>query len=185
MQRSFSVQVVARRWTKLTAMTIGFTLLLAPTAYDLQTASTAHTGAIPSAGPDNSFTGPGGGGGFGATGGGPGGGLGGATIVSSELTAALQANSGDYRWVAATTGDNEAATLQLASGRPVMALGGYNGTDPAISLAAFQQLVARGEIHYYMLDQGGFIGSTSAQSSTAYAIQQWHATTFTATTIRT
>jgi hypothetical protein len=181
-------------------MTIGFTLLLAPTAYALQTASTAHTGAIPSAGPDNSFTGPGsgarfggatgggfgrlgpgGGRGFGATGGRPG--LGGATIVSSELTAALQANSGDYRWVAATTGDNEAATLQLASGRPVMALGGYNGTDPAISLAAFQQLVARGEIHYYMLDQGGFIGSTSAQSSTAYAIQQWVTTTFTATTI--
>src|SRR6476469_2807452 len=112
MQRSFSVQVVARRWTKLTAMNIGFTLLLAPTVYALQTASTAHTGAIPSAGPDNSFTGPGsgarfggatgggfgrlgpgGGRGFGATGGGPGGGLGGATIVSSELTAALQANS--------------------------------------------------------------------------------------------
>ena len=197
-----TAQVVARRWTKLTAMTIGFTLLLAPTAYALQTASTAHTGAIPSAGPDNSFTGPGGGArfggatgggfgrpgpgggrGFGATGGGPGAGLGGATIVSSELTAALQANSGDYRWVAATTGDNEAATLQLASGRPVMALGGYNGTDPAISLAAFQQLVARSEIHYYVLDQGGFIGSTSAQSSTAYAIQQWVTTTFTATTI--
>jgi hypothetical protein len=197
-----TAQVVARRWTKLTAMTIGFTLLLAPTAYALQTASTAHTGAIPSAGPDNSFTGPGGGArfggatgggvgrlgpgggrGFGATGGGPGAGLGGATIVSSELTAALQANSGDYRWVAATTGDNEAATLQLASGRPVMALGGYNGTDPAISLAAFQQLVARREIHYYVLDQGGFIGSTSAQSSTAYAIQQWVTTTFTATTI--
>ena len=202
-----TAQVVGRRWTKLTAMTIGFTLLLAPTAYALQTASTVHTGAIPSAGPDSSFTGPGGsarfggatgggfggafgrlgpggGRGFGATGGGPGGvGLGGATTVSSELTAALQANSGDYRWVAATTGDNEAATLQLASGRPVMALGGYNGTDPAISLAAFQQLVARGEIHYYVLDQGGFIGSTSAQSSTAYAIQQWVTSTFTATTI--
>ena len=98
--------------------------------------------------------------------------------MSSELTAALQANGGDCRWVAATTGDNEAATLQLASGRPVMALGGYNGTDPAISLAAFQQLVARGEIHYYVLDQGAFIGSTSAQSSTAYAIQHCNATVY-------
>jgi 4-amino-4-deoxy-L-arabinose transferase-like glycosyltransferase len=199
--------VLARRWTRLTAVTVGFTLLAAPTAYAVQTASTAHTGAIPSAGPDSSFTGPGGnarfggatgagfgrtfgrlgpGGvrGFGATGGGPGGiGLGGATTVSSDLTAALRANSADYRWVAATTGDNEAATLQLASGRPVMALGGYNGTDPAISLAAFQQLVARGEIHYYVLDQGGFIGSTSAQSSTAYAIQQWVTSTFGPTTI--
>ena len=95
----------------------------------------------------------------------------------------MQTNAGNYRWVAATTGDNEAASLQLASGCPVMALGGYNGTDPAVSLAAFQQLVARGEIHYYVPDSGGFIGSTSAQSSTAYAIGQWVTSTFTATTI--
>jgi 4-amino-4-deoxy-L-arabinose transferase-like glycosyltransferase len=201
--------VLMRRWTMLTAMTIGFTLLLAPAAYAVQTAATAHTGAIPSAGPDNSFSGPGGGArfggaaagafgrfggagrGFGGNGGGPGGGglggpgggLGGAITVSGDLTAALQTNAGNYRWVAATTGDNEAASLELASGYPVMALGGYNGTDPAVSLAAFQRLVARGEIHYYVSDSGGFIGSTSAQSSTAYAIGQWVTSTFTATTI--
>ena len=190
--------VLTRRWTTLTALTVGFTLLVAPTAYALQTASAAHTGAIPSAGPDTSFGGPGGlrlGGNVGARTGFPfpggrggnsigrGGGLGGAANVSTELTAALMSNASDYRWVAATTGDNEAASLQLASSSPVMAIGGYNGTDPAISLAAFQQLVARGEIHYYVPDQGGFIGSTSAQSSTAYAIQQWVTSTFRPTTI--
>ena len=186
--------VLTRRWTTLTALTVCFTLLIAPTAYALQTASTAHTGAIPSAGPDTSFGGPGVprlGGNVGARMGFPGGpvgnsvgrrgGLGGAANVSSELTAALKANAGGYRWVAATTGDNEAASLQLASGHPVMAIGGYNGTDPAISLAAFQQLVERGEIHYYVPDQDGFIGSTSAQSSTAYAIQQWVISTFSPT----
>ena len=188
--------VLTRRWTTLTALTVGFTLLVAPTAYAVQTASAAHTGAIPSAGPDTSF----GGAGLPQLGanvgarigfpGGPGGnsigrlgGLGGAANVSSELTAALKASAGDYRWVAATTGDNEAASLQLASGYSVMAIGGYNGTDPAISLAAFQQLVARDEIHYYVPDQDGFIGSTSAQSSTAYAIQQWVTSTFSPTTM--
>ena len=84
--------VLMRHWTTLTALTIGTTLLLAPAAYAVQTAATAHTGAIPSAGPDNSFGGPGGGarfggaaagavgrfggagGGIGGNGGGPGGG---------------------------------------------------------------------------------------------------------------
>jgi len=119
--------------------------------------------------------------------GGPGGpgGLGGATAVSSALTTALRANAGNYTWAAATTSDNQASTLELASGTSVMALGGYNGTDPAIGLAAFKALVASGKIHYYIADSSGFIGSTAADTSTAYQIQQWVASAFTATTIGT
>ena len=44
------------------------------------------------------------------------GGLGGASTVSTALTEALQANASHYEWVAATTGDNEAASLELATG---------------------------------------------------------------------
>jgi hypothetical protein len=64
-----------------------------------------------------------------------------------------------------------------------MALGGFNGTDPAITLAEFKQLVAAGEIHYFLADGRGFIGSTRADTSDAYAIQQWVADNFTAETI--
>lgn len=202
--------LLARTVTVLAAAALSVTLLLAPSAYALQTAATAHTGAIPNAGPDASG-GPGGGfgggggvprgaaGGFGATAGGPGGpgggfggggrggfgggALGGAGTVSDALAGALRTDAGAYTWVAATTSDNEAASLQLASGNPVMAVGGYNGTDPAITLAAFQRLVADGQVHYYVADSNGFIGSTSAQSSTAYQIQQWVRSTFPATTI--
>jgi 4-amino-4-deoxy-L-arabinose transferase-like glycosyltransferase len=133
---------------------------------------------------------PGGAGGFarggtGGTGGGRAGGLGGATSVSSALTSALQAGSASYGWVAATTGDNEAASLELATGDAVMSLGGYNGTDPAITLDAFKALVATHQVHYYIADPQGFIGSTAANTSTAYAIQQWVTSTFTAQTIGT
>jgi len=87
--------------------------------------------------------------------------------------------------VAATTSDNEAASLELATGESVMSLGGYNGTDNAITLAAFEKLVAAGKIHYYVADGQGFIGSTAANTSTAYAIQQWVTKTFTAKTVGT
>ena len=203
-------------------------MLAGPTAYAVQTASTAHTGAIPSAGPAATSSGGGfgggrgggagggapGGGGFGggtapggtapggttggtgtgggtgtapggagirAAGGGGAGGLNGATTVDSALVTALK--SGDYTWAAATTGDNEAASLELASGTSVMALGGYNGTDSAITLQAFEKLVAAGSVHYYVLDSSGFIGSTDSTTSTAYAIQQWVEKTYTAQTI--
>ncbi len=213
-----------RGW--VVAPVLALTLLVAPTAYSLQTAATAHAGALPSAGPAASggFGGrPGGGrptGGFpganqtgtnrtgtnlpginqtgtnagpprtgarpGNLGGGMGGGmggLGGATTVSSALTKALTANATRYEWAAATTGDNQAASLELATGKPVMAIGGYNGTDAATTLAAFKALVATGKIHYYVADAQGFIGSTAANTSVAYAIQQWVQQTFTATTV--
>jgi 4-amino-4-deoxy-L-arabinose transferase-like glycosyltransferase len=217
-----------RRAGLVIAPLTALTLLAGPTAYAVQTASTAHTGAIPSAGPGatgfgggggrpggaaggarGQGAGPGGtGGGFGGgtttgattTGGtaagggfggrgaggggaGGGGGLGGASTVSSALKTAFTTSASSYLWVAATTSDNEAASLELGTGEPVMSLGGYNGTDPAISLAAFKLLVSAGKVHYYVADSSGFIGSTSAQGSTAYQIQQWVESTYTSQTI--
>jgi 4-amino-4-deoxy-L-arabinose transferase-like glycosyltransferase len=108
------------------------------------------------------------------------GGLGGASTVATALSKALASDASNYRWAAATTSDNYASSLELATGEPVMALGGYNGTDDAITLAAFKKLIADGKVHYYVADRQGFIGSTAANTSTAYAIQQWVTTTFTA-----
>lgn len=124
--------------------------------------------------------GTGGGAPTGGQAGGPGG-LGGASTVDSALVTALK--SGNYEWAAATTGSNEAASLELASGKAVMALGGFNGSDPATTLSAFKALVAQGKVHYYVADGQGFIGSTAANTTVAYQIQQWVTSTFTATTI--
>jgi 4-amino-4-deoxy-L-arabinose transferase-like glycosyltransferase len=59
--------------------------------------------------------------------------------------------------VAATVGSNQASGYQLATGKPVMAIGGFNGTDPAPTLAEFQKLVAEARIHYF-IEGGGFAG---------------------------
>ena len=130
-----------------------------------------------------------GGGGVGAPGsfGAGRGGLGGlldASTPSPQLVAALQANAGAYRWVAATTGSNNAAGLALASRESVMAIGGFNGTDPSPTLAEFQAYVAEGAIHYYVAggDAGGFRGAQGGSRESA-AIAQWVASTFSRTTI--
>jgi 4-amino-4-deoxy-L-arabinose transferase-like glycosyltransferase len=238
-------------------------LLLGPTAYALNTANFAHTGAIPSAGPASAFGpgggGPGGGGGgrgggfggfggnggggnggFGGqgnsqngttgngttgngntgngntgstnttpgggtlTGGGPsgnssfgggfggggtggggaggGGGIGGllnGSTVGSSLQALLEKNAGSYAWVAATTGSNNAASYQLATGDPVMAIGGFNGTDPTPTLAQFEQYVQEGKIHYYI---SGSTGQNSSDSP-ATQIAAWVKAHFTAQTV--
>jgi 4-amino-4-deoxy-L-arabinose transferase-like glycosyltransferase len=129
------------------------------------------------------FAPPAGGGGFAGPGGGFGGrgGLGGllnSSTPSAALVTLLQQNASSYTWVAAAVGSNSAAGVQLAAGRPVMAIGGFNGTDPAPTLAQFKSLVAAGKIHYFIA--GGGRGGASSSGS---AIAGWVATAFTSQTI--
>ncbi len=123
-----------------------------------------------------------GGGGFG--GGGPAGGLLDGSAPGKQLTALLGADASRYAWVAATTGSNSASGYQLATGDPVMAIGGFNGTDPAPSLAQFEKYVAEGKIHYYIGGGGGFGGGQGASGpSDASQISTWVTSHFTAESV--
>ncbi|WP_433174763.1 ArnT family glycosyltransferase [Actinoallomurus sp. CA-150999] len=116
--------------------------------------------------------------------GGPGGLLN-ATTPSAALTALLKQNARSYTWVAATVGSNNASGYQLATGAPVMALGGFNGTDPAPSLQRFQQYVAAGRIHYFIGGSGmGMMrGGNSSGSDDAQQIATWVQQHYTAKTV--
>lgn len=99
-------------------------------------------------------------------GGGAGGLLNGAT-VSAQAKKLLETDSSKYTWAAAAIGAQNAASYQLSTGDPVMAIGGFNGTDPSPTLAQFQQYVTDGKIHYFIASGtgGGMGGSSSGTSS--------------------
>jgi len=115
--------------------------------------------------------------------GGVGGFLGGGGIsgVSSELITLLQQGAKGYTWAAAAVTANGAAPLQIASGEPIMAIGGFNGTDPAPSLAEFKQLVAQGKIHSFIGGGGGGFGG--GRNGTSNEIATWVAQNFQAQTV--
>ena len=100
---------------------------------------------------------------------------------SAELVAVLDANSSQCTWAAATIGANNASGYQLATDDPVMAIGGFNGSDPAPTLAQFQQFVSEGKIHFFI--GGGNIGGSNGGSSAASAISAWVSANFTAQTV--
>ena len=80
-----------------------------------------------------------------------------------------------------------------------MALGGFNGSDPSPTLAEFQELVADGEIHWFVAGGGGLGGGRGGAgggpggggpgggqaggSSAASEIAAWVAETFPATQV--
>ena len=126
-------------------------------------------------------------GGFGARGPGGAGGILGSPTPSAELTALLQQDAASYTWVAAAVGSNNAAGYQLTTQEPVMAVGGFNGTDPAPTLEQFQALVAADEIHYFV-GGGTAMGGRGASTDTggsddATRIAQWVQENFPATTV--
>ncbi|WP_345362590.1 ArnT family glycosyltransferase [Actinoallomurus liliacearum] len=127
---------------------------------------------------------PGGGGRGPGAGGGPGGLLN-ATTPSAALTAALKQNARSYTWVAATVGSNNASGYQLATGEPVMAIGGFNGTDPAPSLQRFQEYVRAGRIHYFVggSTMGMGRGTSSGGSDVAQRIAAWVQQNYAAKTV--
>jgi 4-amino-4-deoxy-L-arabinose transferase-like glycosyltransferase len=135
---------VGRRVAVVTAVLAAVASVAGPVAYSAQTIATAHTGSVPAAGPSTGFS----------FGGGAGGRQGGS--VSTALVAALESGSARYRWVAATSGSQNAAALELAAGgAPVMAIDGFNNEGGHLTLAQFQQYVAQGDIHYYIASSGG------------------------------
>lgn len=134
-------------------------------------------------GAGNSEAGRGGTGRGGAGGGGGTGGLLGASDPSDELTQLLEQDAADYTWVATTTGANQAAGYQLALEEPVMAIGGFNGTDPSPTLAEFKQLVADGTIHYYIASGSGGQGPGGGSDSASSQIADWVEANYEATTV--
>ena len=197
-----------RKFALAVAATALAATLAGPAAYAVSTASTPHAGSIPSAGPSMGTGGPGGMGGgprgqFGppggtatqgqnaptqgqaqpqpqtATRGGAGGLLNGST-PTAEVTELLQNDADSYTWAAAAVGANNAAGYQLASEQPVMAIGGFNGSDPSPTLAQFQQYVADGQIHWFIAG-GGMGGGPGGNGSNA--ISRWVEDNFTATTV--
>ncbi len=154
--------VGATRVAVLAALVAG---LAGPVAYSVDTARTPHRGAVPVAGP--------------LTEGRPDRGppdpnadqlMG--IVDTTHLAALLRADADRHRWTAAVLRSNPAGGYQLAAGEPVLAVGGFNASDPFPTLRQFQRWVRQGQVHYYVVVEPD-LG----------AIRAWVAETYDATTL--
>jgi hypothetical protein len=75
-----------------------------------------------------------------------------APVNNSGLNALL--TSSGTKWSAIVSGATQAANLELATGTSVIALGGWNGSDPYPMLAQFQETVANGQIGHFIAGRG-------------------------------
>jgi 4-amino-4-deoxy-L-arabinose transferase-like glycosyltransferase len=189
-----AVLVVAGRWRRLLAVALlagMMTGAAGSAAYAVSTAAQPHSGSTPSSGPAAAAGLGGGAGGRGFAGqpsgttgttGTTGAGAGaGTTSVGSSLAALLQATGS--RWAAATTGSMSAAPIQLATGKAVMAIGGFNGSDDAPTLAQFKAWVAAGEVRYFIAGSRDGQGPGGGSDGASSQITSWVEQTFSYTMV--
>ncbi len=137
------------------------------------------------------------GGGFGGAGGGPGstnGGFGGAggppsgangapggqgggpgglgSTANTTLITYLETHQGSAKFLVATASSMDAESIIIATGKPVMALGGFSGSDQILTTAQLARLVANGTIHYFLI-QGGRQGGGPGGGGGNTALTQW------------
>jgi hypothetical protein len=95
--------------------------------------------------------------------------------VSAKMIAYLEAHREGATWLVAVRGSDSAAAIILqAGGIPVMAMGGFSGTDPAPTLAQLQQYVAEGKLHYVLIGGAGGIGGFGGGAAgTASSVNSW------------
>lgn len=77
--------------------------------------------------------------------------------VNEELLAYLQSNTQGIEYLLAVPSSQTGASLVLASGRPVLYMGGFGGQDEVVSAEDLSEMVANGELRYvlYGSDRGG------------------------------
>jgi 4-amino-4-deoxy-L-arabinose transferase-like glycosyltransferase len=97
------------------------------------------------------------------------------------MVSLLTQDASSYTWVASAVGSNSASGYQLATGDPVMAIGGFNGSDPSPTLDQFKQYVRDHKIHYFI--GGGGFGGQAGGSRSSSEIASWVAATFTSQTV--
>ncbi|MBS9335274.1 glycosyltransferase family 39 protein [Fructobacillus sp. M1-13] len=87
--------------------------------------------------------------------------------VDSALLSYTKKHQGSAKYLFATTDSNSASGYIIKSGQAVMALGGYNGTDPTMTLTKFKKLVKEGQIKYFV------VGNTKSSTGNIAKILSW------------
>jgi 4-amino-4-deoxy-L-arabinose transferase-like glycosyltransferase len=135
-------------------------LLAGPVSFSLANVANAQGGPIVASGP-------------GARGGAGPGGFG-EGQADDALVRYLEANQGSATYLVAAFGSSASAPIIIATGKPVITIGGFGGGDPAPTLTEFQALVAEGKVRFLLVGGGGAGGRGGpGGNATGGSISQW------------
>lgn len=146
----------------VSAVGIGaLSVMLATTVWAVLPVIQGTASATPTAGPDQTTNNNGG------------------TNVDAALIHFLEAHQGSATYLVATPGSALANGLILATNKPVMALGGFGGSDPILTTNQLSALVSHGVVRFFLFNAGAGdneIGGAGGQQGTLSSWVAQHCT---------
>ena len=83
-----------------------------------------------------------------------------------------EAHQGSAKYLVAAVGSQTTAQIIIATGEPVVTIGGFNGQDPAPTVSRLAKMVADGELRYVLLSGSGGGPRGGASSAITTWVQQ-------------
>jgi 4-amino-4-deoxy-L-arabinose transferase-like glycosyltransferase len=88
------------------------------------------------------------------------------------LLSYLQQNTAGMKYLMAVPSSMAGAGYVLATGRPVLYIGGFNGQDPVATSTDLARLVAEGQLRYIYRGGGGGPGPSGQSSISSWVASQ-------------
>ena len=85
----------------------------------------------------------------------------------------LEENRHGERYLLATSTTRVAAPIIIATGEPVMAMGGFHGLDPILTAATLAELVATNQVRFAMQGDLSFIDRRMGAETAAGPVRDW------------
>jgi len=94
-------------------------------------------------------------------------GMSGGGFPTGTLAEYLLSHTGNETWILAVPSAQAGSDLIITTGRPVMCLGGFSGSDQVLDLSTLQEYVREGRVRYFLADGaggggGGMVGGNTA-----------------------
>jgi len=101
-----------------------------------------------------------------------------ASNVNDKLLTYLEANTQDVEYLVAVPSSQNGTGFVLATGRPVLYMGGFGGQDEVVTAEDLSAMVANGELRYVMYgsDRGGKTDIANWLSSSCSVVQEFSGT---------
>jgi 4-amino-4-deoxy-L-arabinose transferase-like glycosyltransferase len=85
--------------------------------------------------------------------------------INESLLDYLQANTQNIKYLMAVPSSMQGADYVIATGRPVLYMGGFNGNDPVVTADTLAKMVKNGQLRYIYWNAGGRRMETNSEIS--------------------
>ncbi|MDD3364533.1 MAG: mannosyltransferase, partial [Syntrophomonas sp.] len=95
------------------------------------------------------------------------------SAVDAKLLEYLSKNNTSEKYFLITTDANTAESYIISTGKAVVAMGGFSGSDPALTVEKLEQMVKNKEVKYFLIPSGSGVGGGGGPGGGSTEVLEW------------